>query len=692
MKTVLDIECSVTRAFDKTDPSPFNTNNNLVSVGYKTETEEDYLFFYHNEVTTGIKENKEKLQKILDKTTLLVGHNIKFDLMWLLECGFKYDGAIHDTMIFEYVKAKGLKLDLSLAGCCERYNLSAKKDILKTYLSQGVNVNEIPLIHLEEYGRGDIQSTYELFELQEELMQEDGEVISMMPAINLMQEFCIILVQMERDGIYIDLGNLSSVEKEYRQELDLLQGRMTTLLLDVMGHTTVNLSSPEQLSQAVYSRRVLDKTQWAKLFNLGTEERNSVKKKKYAYKMTNSEFTTIVRENTEKLRKTESYQCECCKGFGKIRKIKKDGNEFKKETSCRDCGGKGFHLRELQQYAGFRVTPLGSEFAASGGFSVGKKVIEELLKRPNLNAKAREFLTCLARANAVSTYLSSFVEGIQKAVKYNVLHTSFNQCITATGRLSSSNPNFQNLPRGKTFPVRKVIKSRWKGGKILDCDFAQLEFRAAALLSQDQQAIQDIINNVDIHIFTRDTLCAAGQIVDRQQAKAHTFKPLYGGLSGTEAEMTYYKAFLEKYKGIAEWQKRLAEDALHFKQTQSPSGRIYAYPYAQRMKGGRVSSFTQIVNYPVQGFATGDLMPVAILEIYRLMKLHNVQSKLILTVHDSVTADVHPEEINIMIQIFKEAFNNVPKLLEERFKMTVNVPIGYDLSIGDNWMEKEKVA
>ena len=106
------------------------------------------------------------------------------------------------------------------------------------------------------------------------------------------------------------------------------------------------------------------------------------------------------------------------------------------------------------------------------------------------------------------------------------------QCVTSTGRLSSRNPNFQNMPRGGTFPVRKVVVSRWQGGYILEGDYSQLEFRVAGFLSKDQKVYEDVKNHVDVHAYTASILG-----VSRQDAKTDTFKPLYGGLMGTPKQV-----------------------------------------------------------------------------------------------------------------------------------------------------------
>ena len=90
------------------------------------------------------------------------------------------------------------------------------------------------------------------------------------------------------------------------------------------------------------------------------------------------------------------------------------------------------------------------------------------------------------------------------------------QCVTATGRLSSRNPNFQNMPRGTTFPVRECVVSRWDGGKILEGDYSQLEFRVAGFLANDDQVYADVQKGFDVHSFSAEALG-----VSRQEAKAH---------------------------------------------------------------------------------------------------------------------------------------------------------------------------
>ncbi len=697
MLTVLDVETTYQGKFDSdgSDPTPYNPANKLVSVGYKTDSgEQDYLIFFHDENTENVLDNFTKLQDVLNRSDLVIGHNLKFDMSWLLESGFTYDGRYFDTMIFEYVNAKGMHTSLRLEDVLERYKLTKKSDILYKYCGEkGLNVNQVPLKELVEYGVNDINITWELFVMQRELIRNDVLIKSMTPAMRLMNDFLEVLIDVERSGVMIDIPALDAVEKDFKAQHEKLEVRLKEIIVEVMGHTPINLNSPEQISWVLHSIKVEDKEQWKQIFNLGNEDRNGVSKKKYVAKYDYKELREIVGTHCSRVYKTKAHQCPSCGGRGYIRLLKKDGSLRKRDNVCHKCEKTGFIYEELKEIAGFKLKPLGSEWASEGGFSSDKTTIEELIEA-GASGKAREFLEALKEYNAISTYLSSFVEGIRKNVRTDLLlHTSLNQCITATGRLSSTRPNLQNQPREATFPIRRVFISRFRGGYILNADFKQLEFRVAAFLAQCPNAIKDILEGIDVHNQTAKAITGKEEISkeERDDAKKSTFRPLYGGTSGTAAQQAYFKYFFEKYFGIFNWHNELCETAVSKKYIQIPSGRVYSFPWCARRRNGSVSYHTQIKNYPVQGFATGDILPVTMIEIHLLMKKHKVKSRLCLTVHDSIVADVHPDEKDLMIQIFREGFARTIDALEERFKIKFNIPLDFDLEIGYNLLNKKKV-
>ena len=170
LTTCLDIETT----FKKDDVYFYNGNNQLVSVGFKTHLgKEEYLWFYHNEKEPTIN-GQEILQNIHYSTKLLIGHNIKFDLSWLLGCGFDYKGACFDTMVVEYILARGQYRDLSLDGSCKRRKVQQKKKhLIEDYMKSGVSLESIPYKLVEEYGRGDVNCTYELALEQCKLLEVD---------------------------------------------------------------------------------------------------------------------------------------------------------------------------------------------------------------------------------------------------------------------------------------------------------------------------------------------------------------------------------------------------------------------------------------------------------------------------------------------------------------------------------------
>jgi DNA polymerase I-like protein with 3'-5' exonuclease and polymerase domains len=677
MITTVDVETS----WQKTetggyDPSPFHEDNILVSVGIN----EQYYFTNHSErIDKGC---YKKIQDTLDKTTLLVGHNIKFDLMWLLEAGFKYTGRVYDTMLGEYILNRGIRKSLTLEMSCRRRKIGSKDDRIKEFMDRGVSFENIPADIVEEYGKIDVEITRKLFDSQMadfRLPKNKGLLMT----VKMMNEFLVVLSDMERNGININLDELNQVEKEYRAEFAYLKQKIDKIVYKQMGDTKINLSSPEQLSWLIYSAKPKDKKEWAKIFNVGIDKNTGKNKKRPQY--SRIQFRNLVKDNTETIHKTVASQCMTCHGKGVIKKIKKDGSPFKNYTKCSDCDGDGYIYSSIAKVAGFRQRPRNVYDIAESGFRTDKLTLNKIAAEAE--GEFKEFIDAIVRHNAVDTYLNTFVEGLKNFTnEKGFLHPKFMQAITATGRLSSRDPNFQNQPRGKTFPIRKVVTSRFQDGKMMEIDFAQLEFRTAVYLAQDKQGMEDIKNKIDVHQYTADIIG-----VSRQDAKAHTFKPLYGGVTGTEDEKRYYSKFLEKYKDIKTWHEKLQSEAIRFKQISLPTGRQYAFPYAERTPWGGSTYGTQIKNYPVQGFATADIVPLACINIYKLMQEKKVKSLLINTVHDSIVADVYPGEEDVMSEIFNRGTADVIPALKQYYKIDFNVPLDTELKIGYDWLNMEEV-
>ena len=678
MRLVLDVENSVTWRDGKIFNDPFEPTNTLTQVGMVNADNHEELHIVnldHNEAKDTSGAGRALIQSVLDMTTLLIMHNARHDLMWLWESGFTYDGHIYDTMLAEYLLLRGQKDAISLSACAIRRDLAEQKeDYLSTCIKKGINTNETDLSKLSLYLRADLLTTSELFH-SIEADYATPESKSLHTVRDVTFDTCKTLTRMYMSGIRVDLEELEKVRKQFEDERSELETRLQTKVRELMGDTPININSPEQMSQVVFSVRMNNKKEWAGLFE---------------FTNTPAEFRSAVNSNSHPIYRTKAFTCPTCEGLGKTYKTKKDGTKFAKPNKCKDCDTRGFQLTQTQQIAGLRFSAPSKKWVSANGFSTSKDKLTLLIGTAKTHNKdeAVSFLQDYLRFSAISSYLSTFVDGIGIYSKDDgFLHATLTQSVTATGRFSGKEPNMQNMPRGGTFPVKRVFVSRWDGGYICESDFAQLEFRAAAFLSQDETAIEEINTGFDVHSYTAKVISDAGQPTTRQQAKEHTFAPLFGatGYGRSKAEEAYYIQFIDKYKGIAAWHKNLGEEAMRFNKITNVSGRQYAFPDISRRSNGSVTHFTMIKNYPVQGFATGDVVPVVLNEMYR--RLEPMQSCLVNTVHDSTVIDIHPDEVDQVLGMVNDMNEGLTDLVESVYGVRMNVPLLLEAKIGPNWLD-----
>lgn len=713
---VLDLETTVQKIGpnkDDIDNSPYNPKNRIVSAHWRkvdslsgTIGPANRSIFFHNDLLVRnddgtlpgdgcLAEGPEALQQALDWADMVVAHNAKFDLMWLTEAGFKLPEKVYCTMIGEYVIARGVKVPLSLKATAIRRRVSEKKsDLTEEYWNKGIGFEAMPLAIVIEYADQDVLSCAQIYLAQREDFKRSAGLVNI---ITLMNDMLWFLLEIEHNGIKVDLDKLSEVEKEFKDELTQIEIDLERIVATVMGDTPINLRSGDDMSKVIYSREVSNKQLHKQIFNLGKDENG---RDKYPPYMTTTQFNKAVSTTTRRVYRTVARQCNECHGHGFIRKFTIKGEPYKKTNICTSCGGAGMVYDRTDAIAGFRLIPDGPKDAAVGGFAVAKEQMSRLIAQAEEkgNDLAVEFLTKKRRLNALNTYLDSFVVGIQRWTRQdNLLHAGFNQTVTSTGRLSSSNPNFQNQPKNSKFPVRKCVISRFKGGYIIEADFSGLEFVVAGELSRDEQIIADILNGKDVH---RQTASIVHQITPeevtkliRDAVKPHTFAPLYGATGANEPPhiKTYYEQFFNIYKRHGEWQKEKMDDVINTGVVVTPSGREYAFPGTTRIRGGKTTNSTKIVNYPVQGFATGDIVPLSCVRALRRFKELKLQSKLILTVHDSIVVDTHPDEKEAVRDALVWAMSSASEEVKTRWNYEMLLPLKCEVSIGPNWNELEKM-
>jgi DNA polymerase I-like protein with 3'-5' exonuclease and polymerase domains len=700
MKTeiVFDLETTVQRWDNIKDNSPYNKKNKIVGAYWRV-IEDGVLgpakraVFFHKEQDTP--DSIDEFVSDLNRSSRGICHNSKFDYSYLLEAGFKLPPP-YCTMIGEHILARGTDVLKSLKATAERRDVTRKKsELVDELFKSGVDFSEMPLATVNEYADADVLATAEIY-IQQSQEWEEAANTGLKPIVRLMNENTEFLIEIERNGAKIDLDELAVVKQELLDEQALLTVEMSQLVIDLMGDTPVNLASGEDRTKLIYSRRILDKGYHKRTFNIGTNAQG--KPLPYA-RMSDSKFVNTVRKSTRRVMKTVAYHCDDCNGRGTFRKFKANGEPWKNTSKCAVCDGRGVRLVETNKVAGLKLIPDGPQDASANGFKSDKMTINRLIKQAENkdNLDAIKFLTMLTRLNALSTYLDSFVKGIETWTRAGgLLHAQFNQTTAKTSRLSSSNPNFQNQP--KKFPVRRCVVSRWDGGEIYEMDYSGLEFRAAGLLSRDPQIISDIAEGKDVHKQTAAIInqCEVSEVSKqmRQAAKAYTFAPLYGGMGMAEAEhvQAYFKKYFTIYKGLADWHKSLADGVLKDGMVRTPSGREFHFPNAKRMRGGRVTNHTQVVNFPCQSFATADIVPVSCIRALRKFRELGLTSKLILTVHDSIVVDVFPGERDAVTKALTWSMRDIGDELKERFDFDLFIPLDVEADSGPNWLEMTPVS
>jgi DNA polymerase I-like protein with 3'-5' exonuclease and polymerase domains len=339
---------------------------------------------------------------------------------------------------------------------------------------------------------------------------------------------------------------------------------------------------------------------------------------------------------------------------------------------------------------------------ATDGRKTDQATIKQLKAR---NKRQREFIGLYlerAEVNAALTKTLRFCRAVVSETDDGIFYARFNQTVTKTHRLSSSGKKvaftlfdgkskgiqFQNFPR----KFKPLFNSRREGWLIGEIDGSQLEFRVAVFCGNDETGRSDIREGVDVHQFTADTLTDAGETTSRQDAKSRTFKPLYGGSSGTDAERAYYEAFKSKYHGVAAEQERWKTTVEATKKLRIASGLIFYWPDTKWEGSARrpyLRNTTSICNFPVQSLATADIIPLAVYLLYQKMKEHNTQSFIMNTIHDSVILEVHPDEVELIERLAREAFiDGVVDNLRTIYGIEWDVPLDVEAKFGRYWNDE----
>ena len=368
-------------------------------------------------------------------------------------------------------------------------------------------------------------------------------------------------------------------------------------------------------------------------------------------------------------------------------KLKQDIDKIVKEIY--ELSGEEFNVNSPKQLGEvlFEKLKLPVVKKTKNGYSTDVAVLEKLIGEHPVIEKILEYRS-LAKLN------STYVEGLEPYIneKTKRIHSYFHQTITATGRISSTEPNLQNIPTrielGKQ--LRKVFKPE-KDYVFIDADYSQIELRVLAHISEDENMMNAFKNGEDIHKQAASKVLGIPlEEVTKQQrshAKAVNFGIVYGisdfglagqlGISKKEAKK-YIESYLEKYSGIKKFMEDIVEKAKQQGYVETLFGRRRYIPelksnnYMVRQFGSRVA-----MNMPIQGTAA-DIMKIAMIDVYNKLKEKNLKSRLILQIHDELIIEAYKEEKEEVKEILKSSMENAYKL---------KVPLIVDMCEADNWYD-----
>ena len=368
-------------------------------------------------------------------------------------------------------------------------------------------------------------------------------------------------------------------------------------------------------------------------------------------------------------------------------------NEYSKELKLIEneilkySANSNLNIKSAKQLSEFLFVELGLSDKGNKKHSTNVEVLTEL-------ANEHPVIPLILRYRKVQKLNSTYIEPYLKLTENTqIIHTIFNQMQTATGRLSSSEPNLQNIPvrdeEGKN--LRKFFVSRFEGGKIISADYNQIELRLLANFSQDDGLVNDYNNGADIHRQTASQIFnkKPSEITDieRRMAKAVNFGIIYGissfGLaknietSVKEAQM-YINIYFTKYPKVKTYLDGLVSFAKQNGFVSTLHNRIRYIPELssnnaiQRTFGERVA-----MNMPLQGSAS-DIIKIAMIRVAEKLERLNLSSKLILQIHDELIIDTHPNEEQIVKQILMEEMESVYKH---------KVPLLVEIGSGNSWFD-----
>ena len=636
---VVDTETTVRCPIGTNKANPHWPENKIVMAGVK-----------HSDMGYKGKLSLYTPQGTINPEKLYVGTNLPFDLQHMYKaCKDVYDqrGKMHvwDCQIAEYLLSRQRHKYPSLDDMSTKYGGTLKNDEMKKHWDAGGQTEDIDPKKLEAYLYEDLDNTELVFKAQ---IKEAAER-KMLPLLIAQMNSVMAITEMQYNGIAINKKFVNDEIVKLVERIAFLKKTFTAAVASCtdIPVSLINLDSPKSMSLVLFGGEVKEKVK-------------------------------------------------------QVVGLYKNGNPKEKLVDI------------VKQYKGLCLNTTGLEKTIHG-WSTSDDSLEKLKHHSMFVAQLQQY------RESMKDYGTYFEPLTQLVFHDGCVHQNLHQTSTDTGRLSCTEPNLQNVTDKHTSEIKKAYISRWgEAGRLVEFDYKQLEIVALAYLSGEPQLIKDCNDGIDIHTqLFRSMFGRVPTDWERKQFKRLSFALIYGSgiknmaqqaMVSEEIAKNFKRAFEGRYPGVVKYRNTvrevLAENRLpgghgHDKETglplassyyRLPTGReLYYREFVQKNLGNKVDfSYTQICNYPVQSFATGDIVPIMLGKLYRYIinSIYKDKVLLINTVHDSIMLDIHNSVLEAVIPPIKELLEDVPETMEYLFGFEMTVTPRVSVSSGPSWFEQ----
>lgn len=604
----------------------------IVELGESGWDAQHVYWFDHQDSDDGWHTSVEAVRGWVENADIIVAHNLKHDMTILRHYGISFEKpALWCTMVTEYLLSgqDTKNRTFSLDAVAKHYGLGKKLDRVKAMWESGIDTYDIPKEILEEYVLDDCQLALGIYQKQ----TNHPEMKYIEKVHKLQMEFTLALSDMELFGFKFDVDKATELVAEMDVEMEKIETEIKT----IARQPHINIGSAQQRSALLFGGLL---------------------------KTSHKEW---VMQTLKTKPETKYYE-----------------KKFEEEH---EISGLGFAKPKSQRADGYYSTDK-STIESLRCKSKDQRRVKELLLEYSVVKKARE------------TLLGKGDKGLINKVRSDGnIHPNLNQAVTSTGRLSSSDPNSQNMPRGSTSPLKKCIVPNFD--ELLQADLSQIEWRGAGELAEDAVMLHEINSGIDQHGAACTDIMELPLTKDnRTDAKIFNFRMIYGGspygfyMDNKMPSFPLKKwtkivhGFENKYYGLTNWQNKNITHVMRYGCLRIKTGRKFVFNKSQ---GHSEYNERQIKNYPVQGIAGGDILPLCAVIIRRGMLKAGLKSRMILTVHDSIVFDILFKEKERIIKLINLVFNNLTNYIINYYNISWSADLDGEIEVGPNYADLKEV-